>query len=165
MSRTHKLLQLDGVRIHAVEEGQGPLVVLIHGFPESWYSWRHQMLAVAAAGYRAVAPDWRGYGLSDQPPEDEEASWDDLVADVLAILDALDVPTVSYLGRDIYILLTEPRTELRASKKNCGRFARLRRRSWWARISARSRRTSSRCSTRSAPAAWCASASPSARRP
>jgi pimeloyl-ACP methyl ester carboxylesterase len=47
-------------------------VVFLHGFPEIWYSWRHQMLAVAAAGYRAIAPDCRGYGLSDQPPEDEE---------------------------------------------------------------------------------------------
>jgi pimeloyl-ACP methyl ester carboxylesterase len=45
MQRTHKMLQLDGVRIHAVEEGEGPLVVLIHGFPESWYSWRHQLTA------------------------------------------------------------------------------------------------------------------------
>ena len=70
-------------------------VVFLHGFPEIWYTWRHQMLAVAAAGYRAVAPDCRGYGLSDLPPEHEEVSFDDLVADVLGILDALDVPKVS----------------------------------------------------------------------
>ena len=71
-------------------------VVFLHGFPEIWYSWRHQMRAVAAAGYRAVAPDCRGYGLSDQPPVNEEDSWvwDDLVADVLSILDALSVPKV-----------------------------------------------------------------------
>jgi pimeloyl-ACP methyl ester carboxylesterase len=69
-------------------------VVFLHGFPEIWYSWRHQMLAVAAAGYRAVAPDWRGYGLSDQPPEAEAASYDDLVEDLLAILDALSIPKV-----------------------------------------------------------------------
>jgi len=55
------------------------------------------MLAVAAAGYRAVAPDWRGYGLSDQPPEPEAASYDDLVEDLLAILDALSVPKVILL--------------------------------------------------------------------
>jgi pimeloyl-ACP methyl ester carboxylesterase len=70
-------------------------VVFLHGFPEIWYTWRHQMLAVAAAGYRAIAPDIRGYGLSDQPPEHEEASWEDLVADVLAILDALSIPKVT----------------------------------------------------------------------
>ena len=69
-------------------------VVFLHGFLEIWYSWRHQMLAVAAAGYRAVAPDWRGYGLSDQPPEPEAASYDDLVEDLLAILDALSIPKV-----------------------------------------------------------------------
>ena len=73
-------------------------VVFLHGFPEIWYTWRHQMLAVAAAGYRAIAPDSRGYGLSDQPPEDEEATWEDLVADVLAILDALSIPKVTQDG-------------------------------------------------------------------
>jgi pimeloyl-ACP methyl ester carboxylesterase len=70
-------------------------VVFLHGFPEIWYTWRHQMLAVAAAGYRASAPDSRGYGLSDQPPEDEVATWEDLVADVVAILDALSIPKVT----------------------------------------------------------------------
>jgi pimeloyl-ACP methyl ester carboxylesterase len=75
-------------------------VVFLHGFPEIWYSWRHQMLAVAAAGYRAVAPDWRGYGLSDQPPEPEAAEYDDLVEDLLAILDALAVPKAFLVGKD-----------------------------------------------------------------
>ena len=70
-------------------------MLFLHGFPEIWYSWRHQMLAVAAAGYRAVALDWRGYGLSDQPPEPEAASYDDLVEDLLAILDALSIPKVA----------------------------------------------------------------------
>ena len=69
-------------------------MVFLHGFSEIWYSWRHQMLAVAAAGFRAVAPDWRGYGLSDQPPEPEAASYKDLVEDLLAILDALSIPKV-----------------------------------------------------------------------
>ena len=76
----------------AGDKGTG---VFLHGFPEIWYSWRHQMVAVAAAGYRAVAPDWRGYGLSDQPPVEEEVSYDDLLDDLLGILDALSVPKVS----------------------------------------------------------------------
>jgi pimeloyl-ACP methyl ester carboxylesterase len=83
-------------------------VVFLHGFPEIWYTWRHQMLAAAAAGYRAIAPDCRGYGLSDQPPENEESSWvwDDLVADVLAILDAFSVPKV---GEPAELLKVHPR--------------------------------------------------------
>ena len=76
----------------AGDKGTG---VFLHGFPEIWYSWRHQMVAVAAAGYRAVAPDWRGYGLSDQPPVEEEVLYDDLLDDLLGILDALSVPKVS----------------------------------------------------------------------
>ena len=76
---------------------QAGTVVFLHGFPEIWYSWRHQMPAVAAAGFRAVAPDWRRYGLSDQPPEPEAASYEDLVEDLLAILDALSVPKVILL--------------------------------------------------------------------
>ena len=63
-TRKHRLLDLNGTRIHAVEEGEGPMVLLVHGFPESWYSWRHQLGALAKAGYRAVAIDQRGYGRS-----------------------------------------------------------------------------------------------------
>ncbi|WVZ60103.1 hypothetical protein U9M48_010166 [Paspalum notatum var. saurae] len=98
----HTHLPIRGLNLHVAQVGKSDLgtVVFLHGFPEIWYSWRHQMLAVAAAGYRAVAPDWRGYGLSDQPPEHEAASWDDLVADVLAILDALNVPKAFLVGKD-----------------------------------------------------------------
>ncbi|MEV4892133.1 alpha/beta fold hydrolase, partial [Nonomuraea sp. NPDC055795] len=63
MSRlTHRLVSSPAGRTHLVEQGAGPLVLLVHGFPESWYSWRHQLPALAAAGYRAVAVDVRGYG-------------------------------------------------------------------------------------------------------
>jgi pimeloyl-ACP methyl ester carboxylesterase len=58
---------VNGVTLHFVEQGEGPLVVLLHGFPEFWYAWRHQIPALAAAGFRAVAPDLRGYNLSDKP--------------------------------------------------------------------------------------------------
>ena len=57
------------IRMHIAEQGSGPLVLLCHGFPESWYSWRHQLSALAAAGYHAVAPDMRGYGQTDQPQD------------------------------------------------------------------------------------------------
>ena len=66
MSQVHRILNCRGTRIHAVEDGEGPLVVLIHGFPESWYSWRHQIPALAEAGYRVVAIDQRGYGRSSK---------------------------------------------------------------------------------------------------
>ena len=64
---THREGVVNGVRLHWVEQGEGPLVVLLHGFPEFWYAWRHQIPALAAAGFRAVAPDLRGYNLSDKP--------------------------------------------------------------------------------------------------
>jgi pimeloyl-ACP methyl ester carboxylesterase len=70
-------------------------VVFLHGFPEIWYSWRHQMVAVAEAGYRAIAPDWRGYGLSDQPADPENAARKHLISDLLGILDALSIPKVN----------------------------------------------------------------------
>src|ERR687893_2554199 len=63
----HRHVDVDGVRLHAVEAGSGPLAVLLHGFPEFWYSWRHQIPALADAGFRVVAPDMRGYNLSSKP--------------------------------------------------------------------------------------------------
>ena len=60
----HDLLDINGVRLHTVEEGSGPLVVLLHGFPELWYSWRHQLAFLAERGFHAVAIDQRGYGRS-----------------------------------------------------------------------------------------------------
>uniref|UniRef100_A0A0D9XL42 AB hydrolase-1 domain-containing protein n=1 Tax=Leersia perrieri TaxID=77586 RepID=A0A0D9XL42_9ORYZ len=98
----HVHLPIRGLTLHVAQAGKGEVgtVLFLHGFPEIWYSWRHQMLAVAAAGYRAVAPDWRGYGLSDQPPETEAAGYDDLIEDLLAILDALAVPKAFLVGKD-----------------------------------------------------------------
>ena len=63
----HRSVETNGIRMHLAEMGAGPLVVLCHGFPESWYSWRHQLPALAAAGFQAVAPDMRGYGQTDRP--------------------------------------------------------------------------------------------------
>ncbi|XP_051189036.1 epoxide hydrolase 2-like [Lolium perenne] len=98
----HSHLVIRGLNLHVAQAGTGELgtVLFLHGFPEIWYSWRHQMLAVAAAGYRAVAPDWRGYGLSDQPPEPEAASYEDLQDDLLAIMDALSVPKAFLVAKD-----------------------------------------------------------------
>ncbi|CAL5409821.1 unnamed protein product [Camellia sinensis] len=83
------------------EIGSGQsVVVFLHGFPEIWYSWRHQMIALSNASYRAIAPDFRGYGLSDPPPEPEKASFADLIIDLLAILDVLSIPKVFLVAKD-----------------------------------------------------------------
>ena len=66
-SISHRVVETNGIRMRIAEQGEGPAVVLCHGFPESWYSWRHQLPALAAAGYHAVAPDMRGYGGTDRP--------------------------------------------------------------------------------------------------
>ncbi|KAJ4703462.1 Epoxide hydrolase 2 [Melia azedarach] len=97
----HKYLDVRGVKLHVAEIGTGPTVVLfIHGFPEIWYSWRHQMIAVANAGYRAIAPDLRGYGLSEHHPQPEKASFMDFVEDTFAILDSFQIGKAFLIGKD-----------------------------------------------------------------
>jgi pimeloyl-ACP methyl ester carboxylesterase len=80
--------------------GKGPLVILIHGWPESWYSWRHQLPALAAAGYHAVAPDMRGYGKSDKPTAVEDYDIRHLTADIVGIIDAFGEKTAVIVGHD-----------------------------------------------------------------
>ncbi|XP_060194790.1 uncharacterized protein LOC132623993 [Lycium barbarum] len=98
----HKYVEVNGLKIHVAEIGSGnsPVVVFLHGFPEIWYSWRYQMIAVAKAGYRAIAPDFRGYGLSDQPPQPEKTTFLDFTNDTLALLDALNISKVFLIGKD-----------------------------------------------------------------
>ncbi|CAJ2678502.1 bifunctional epoxide hydrolase 2-like protein [Trifolium pratense] len=97
----HKFVNVGALKLHIAEIGTGPnVVVFLHGFPEIWYSWRHQMVAVAGAGFRAIAPDYRGYGLSDSPPEPEKTTFTDLLDDLLAILDALALSKVFLVGKD-----------------------------------------------------------------
>jgi epoxide hydrolase A/B len=96
----HRTIEANGIRMHLAEEGSGPLVVLCHGFPESWYSWRHQLPALAAAGFHAVAPDMRGYGATDAPEEIGRYTLLHLVGDVIGILDALGAKTAVVVGHD-----------------------------------------------------------------
>ena len=97
---THRTVQTNGIRMHVVEQGTGPLVILCHGFPESWYSWRHQIQALAEAGYRVVAPDMRGYGQTDQPDAVEAYSMLHLVGDMVGLLDALGAEQAVIAGHD-----------------------------------------------------------------
>jgi pimeloyl-ACP methyl ester carboxylesterase len=97
---THRRLQANGIGMHLAEAGSGPLVVLLHGFPELWYSWRHQLPVLAAAGYHAVAPDLRGYGGSDASAADEGYAPSNLAADVVGLLDALGAEQAVLVGHD-----------------------------------------------------------------
>ena len=89
-----------GVRIHVVEDGEGPLVLLIHGFPESWYSWRYQLPVLARAGYRVAAIDVRGYGRSSAPVEIEAYGMLHHVNDNLGVVEALGETTAIVVGHD-----------------------------------------------------------------
>src|SRR5262249_61825864 len=80
------------------EMGAGPLVVLCHGFPESWYSWRHQLPALAEAGFQAVAPDMRGYGRTDRPEAVDQYTLFHLVGDMVGLLDALGAEQAGVAG-------------------------------------------------------------------
>jgi pimeloyl-ACP methyl ester carboxylesterase len=97
---THRFVETNGIRMHVAEQGAGPVVVLCHGFPESWYSWRHQMAALAGAGFRAVAPDMRGYGQTDRPEAIDQYTLLHLVGDMVGLLDALGEPVAVIAGHD-----------------------------------------------------------------
>jgi pimeloyl-ACP methyl ester carboxylesterase len=100
MDIAHRFVSADGIRMHIAEAGRGPLVVLCHGFPESWYSWRHQLVALAGAGFHAVAPDQRGYGQTDRPDEIDQYTLLHLVGDMVGLLDALGEQDAVIAGHD-----------------------------------------------------------------
>lgn len=93
-------VDVNGIHLHITEQGEGPLVLHCHGFPETSYAWRHQQRALAEAGYRAVAPDLRGYGRSDRPEDIAAYTTLDVVGDLVALLDALDERTAVIVGGD-----------------------------------------------------------------
>jgi pimeloyl-ACP methyl ester carboxylesterase len=97
---THRLVEVPGGRIHLAEQGTGPLVLLVHGFPESWYSWRHQLPALAAAGFRTVAIDVRGYGRSSKPADVTSYRMLAHVADNVAVVRALGEQAAVIVGHD-----------------------------------------------------------------
>ena len=97
---SHRFIEPNGIRLHVAEAGSGPLVVLCHGFPESWYSWRHQLPALAEAGFHAVAPDMRGYGQSGRPEAIDQYTLLHLVGDMVGLLDALGADKAVIAGHD-----------------------------------------------------------------
>ncbi len=100
MTIEHRQIGANGVELHLAYQGEGPLVVMCHGFPGLWYSWRHQLPAIAEAGYRAVAMDMRGYGRSSRPLASDEYAFDRTSADVLAVLDHFAAERAVLVGHD-----------------------------------------------------------------
>jgi pimeloyl-ACP methyl ester carboxylesterase len=96
----HRLLDVRAGRIHVAEQGSGPLVLLVHGFPECWYSWRHQLPAIAEAGFHAVALDVRGYGRSSKPSALDAYRVLDLADDVAGVVAAIGADAAIVIGHD-----------------------------------------------------------------
>jgi pimeloyl-ACP methyl ester carboxylesterase len=96
----HRQVSVNGITMHVAEQGEGPLVLLLHGFPESWYSWRNQFQPLVDAGYRVVAPDMRGYGATDAPAEVDQYTILHLVGDVVGLVHALGERHAVVVGHD-----------------------------------------------------------------
>ncbi|PSS28836.1 Lipid-phosphate phosphatase [Actinidia chinensis var. chinensis] len=97
----HRIVSVNGINMHVAEKGQkGPVVLFLHGFPELWYTWRRQIPAFAALGYRAVAPDLRGYGESDAPADADRYTCLHVVGDLVALLDSLGADQAFVVGHD-----------------------------------------------------------------
>ena len=96
---THRTVRANGIAVHIAELGTGPLVLLVHGFPQFWWAWRQQLIDLADAGYRAVAVDLRGYGASDKPPRGYDSPT--LAADVAALVASLGEAQATIVGADL----------------------------------------------------------------
>ncbi len=96
----NRRIATNGIELNIAEQGEGPLILMCHGFPESWYSWRHQFQALADAGYHAVAPDMRGYGDSDKPQSASAYNQVEVVKDIIGLIDALGHETAIVFGHD-----------------------------------------------------------------
>ena len=100
MNWTHHYADINGIRMHYVEQGEGPPVVFCHGFPHIWFSWHRQISALAAAGYRVIAPDMRGMGQTEAPPGPEAYGVDPITADLIGLLDHLELHSAVFAGLD-----------------------------------------------------------------
>jgi pimeloyl-ACP methyl ester carboxylesterase len=100
----HHHARINGIGMHYVEQGEGPLVVLCHGFPHIWFSWHHQIPAIASAGWRVIAPDMRGMGQTDAPSDPAAYDVDHTVGDLVGLLDHLGEQRAVFVGLDFGIL-------------------------------------------------------------
>lgn len=99
-SISHRRVPTNDISLNVAEQGEGPLVLLIHGFPESWYSWRHQFAPLANAGYHVVAPDMRGYGSSDKPNDIQAYNQVEVINDVIGLIGTLGHDKAVVIGHD-----------------------------------------------------------------
>lgn len=97
----HNIINVNGINLHVAEQGEGPLVILCHGFPDLWYSWRHQLVALAEAGFHAVAPDQRGYGQTDIPESTDDYDILKLSSDIIGLTYALGEKKAFIVGHDM----------------------------------------------------------------
>lgn len=100
MGINSRRIATNGIELKIAEQGEGPLVLLLHGFPESWYSWRHQFEPIAKAGFKCVAPDMRGYGDSDKPDDIGAYNQVEVVNDIAGLVTALGYETAIVIGHD-----------------------------------------------------------------
>ncbi|KAM7277284.1 hypothetical protein ACFE04_019150 [Oxalis oulophora] len=96
----HTTVSTNGINMHVASIGSGPPILFLHGFPELWYSWRHQLLSLSSLGYRCIAPDLRGYGDTDAPQSANEYTVFHIIADVIGLLDSLGIDQVLLVGHD-----------------------------------------------------------------
>jgi pimeloyl-ACP methyl ester carboxylesterase len=96
----HTVVRTNGINMHIASIGTGPVVLFVHGFPELWYSWRHQLLYLSSLGYRCIAPDLRGYGDTDAPPSAASYTAFHIIGDLVGLLDHLGVDQVFLVGHD-----------------------------------------------------------------
>ena len=96
----HRLVETNGIKMHITEQGEGPLIIMCHGFPELWYSWRHQIPALAESGFHAVAPDQRGYGQTESPEPIEAYNILQLTSDIVGLVHALGEERAVIAGHD-----------------------------------------------------------------
>jgi len=96
----HTMVPTNGINMHIASIGTGPVVLFLHGFPELWYSWRHQLLYLSSLGYRCIAPDLRGYGDTDSPPSAASYTVFHIIGDLVGLLDHLGIDQVFLVGHD-----------------------------------------------------------------
>ena len=96
----HQTVATNGINMHIASIGTGPVILFLHGFPELWYSWRHQLISLSSLGYRCIAPDLRGYGDTDAPKNAREYTIFHIVGDLVGLIDSLGIDKVFLVGHD-----------------------------------------------------------------